>query len=137
MIQEMGLTRRKVLQLLAWIGLSPLVRNELDPGARAFAAQPVLVHPALRGFRHASAAVVGAEYLRRRPEEADTSKLCRLLALPDPGASWESSGDLTLHAASLVARHRQDFRTGRVLNLEGWTLSITELRLSALLHLST
>ena len=78
-----------------------------------------------------SAAAVGDAFLRRRPEEADAPALRRRLALPScPVQELPAAIRLRLGAS-----HREDFRAGRVCELRGWTLSETELRLCALLHL--
>ena len=39
-----------------------------------------------------------------------------------------------LDLARLLEAHRRDFREGRVAKLAGWTLSLTELRLCALVR---
>jgi len=83
-----------------------------------------------------SARAVGAAYLESAPEEDDDERLLRgltggrvreaeweALATSDPAALYEQVREL----------HRSDFAAGRTLQLSGWVLSETELRLCALL----
>ena len=44
--------------------------------------------------------------------------------------------DVALHRTRLRSIHQQDFREGRVVDLAGWVLSITEVRLAALIALA-
>jgi hypothetical protein len=74
--------------------------------------------------------VVGAAYLRLRPHEAEHEALRRRLGLE----RGHVVGPATL--VRLAARHREDFRRGRVCRLGGWTLSLTEARVCALVHLA-
>ena len=103
-------------------------RPTFDPGGPS-------LRPLMHILRHPqSAAIVGGEYLRLRPGEADVSILGRLLELPLVNLSNVDAARRTL-SNEFVARHRKDFRTGQVLKINGWTLSVTELRLCALVHL--
>lgn len=130
-------SRRGALRLLAWVGLWASPSKVLGSAAGSTAPLTASVHPLVRNFRHPeSAAVVGAEYLRLRPREAEEWKLHWLLGLPDARANQLSVAEMREQAARFVARHRDDFRCGQVLNLDGWVLSVTELRLCALVCLS-
>ena len=79
-----------------------------------------------------SARTVGAKYLDLRPDEADVSILAQALRLPDR----DPAHAIATNRERLFAQHREDFRQGRMVQLNGWYLSVTELRLCALAHLS-
>ena len=124
-------TRRALLRLLGWLGLAGLARW-LAPGRASRAAT---VGAGI--LRHGeSAEAVGAEFVRRFPHEADLPTLLRLLELPQPDLSRLPEARRQALPARLGTRHREDFRRGRVEKLHGWTLSLTELRLCGLVHLS-
>ena len=138
MTNRASYSRRAVLRLLGWIGFGAASLQALRRGAR-FAdfspgAHPV---PQIGILTHGeSASAVGAAFLRLRPSEADVPRLLRLLELPDPTLSRLPEAQRAEVLCRLGAQHRDDFCSGRVLKLDGWTLSLTELRLSALAHLA-
>ena len=77
---------------------------------------------------------IGKMYLEVTPEESSWEELIGALldeieSLP---VSAEGSVRLRLRAAA-----RRDFSEGRIVNLDGWRLARTELRLYALAHLSS
>jgi hypothetical protein len=80
-----------------------------------------------------SARAVGREYLRIAPVEADTLKLTELIC----AGRQERYAELS-HASMgkvrrmLLHQQREDFEKGRIVNLQGWILSQTEVRLCAL-----
>lgn len=79
-------------------------------------------------FRHpASARMVGCEYLRLYPEEADPALLVRLLML-----QVEIKRDTIALKRALQEKRRRDFGRGDVVMLKGCLMSRTELRLCAL-----
>lgn len=89
-----------------------------------------------------SAAVLGQAYLEQQPEEADTQKLEDLLLSP---ANLEvlapEGGKLGQRSTrelkkSLQELRRRDFDEGDVRQIGGCMLSVTELRLCALVALS-
>ncbi len=88
----------------------------------------------LRGDRFASAQVVGREYLRYFPAEANKAKLNSLIrgGLGAPGLGRGPSATREW----LSGRTRKDFEEGRVVEVQGWVLSATEARLCALSALS-
>ena len=126
-----GISRRAALQLLAWwvgLGASPL---------RALAANDDRVSLVQRLLPHrASAISIGRRYLREHPEEASPERLAGWLELP-PAPTDVSLEAARRLGAGLRATHRADLREGRVVQLDGWLLSITELRLAALLALQS
>lgn len=75
-----------------------------------------------------SARVVGREYLRRVPKEADASILVALLGASHAVASAKEPS----LRQEIRDRIRRDFDDGRTVQLRGWVLSVTEARLSAL-----
>ena len=84
-----------------------------------------------------SAAIVGAHYLEAVPEDRDDARLREQLDLPAAGSAPASQDGASALLHSLLARHLDDFREGRVVRLVGWTLSRTEVQLCALVSLST
>lgn len=72
---------------------------------------------------------VGELYLQEHPEEADPSVLlARIFEVVDPEAPrCRATGLSALREAS-----RRDFREGRTVQLEGWMMGLTELRVCAL-----
>ncbi|TQV76267.1 hypothetical protein [Denitrobaculum tricleocarpae] len=92
--------------------------------------------------RH-SAAVLGQLYLQLRPEEADTQKLETLLLAPanlevlaPQGPGHRGRPDSRRLKAAFQELRRRDFDQGAVVQIGGCMLSVTELRLCALMALS-
>ena len=80
-----------------------------------------------------SAQVVGAEYLKKYPQEADARLLQDRIAAGLAGgyAALAQASDSAIR--QLIAdRVRQDFETEQIVKLQGWILSVTEARLCAL-----
>lgn len=84
-----------------------------------------------------AAAAVGRVWLAASPEEADRALLIERMA---DGSldEWErlARRDPEALRAAVRARHRTDFAEDRVVRLNGWILSETEVRLCALAALS-
>ena len=127
------LTRRTAAVLLG-LGAPAFAAARVSPAAEDTEAQ-------LRAVRNAfarpdSAARLGAAYLARFPAERDPARL--LAALGAAGAAPRNFGFRRRHAflAALDQAARRDFRQGDVVQLEGWVLSVTELRASALVALA-
>ena len=132
------LDRRTLLRLLGWwVGFGAV---PLRSRAAESPAEPARAHGPdgwLRLLPHRQSAVaIGRRFLRGRPSDADSGKLRRLLGLERALAGELSAAGFEAHRERLRALHREDFRRGRVLELGGWTLSVTELRLAALVALS-
>lgn len=135
MMAQKTITRRVFLHIV--VGLSSL---GLTLPARILSslvgqrAPESLAANLAKVFAHKkSAALVGVEYLRSVPREADARMLVDLIC------SREAELRATLIKADLKAlrellRHqqRQDFEQGRIVKLQGWILSETEARLCAL-----
>lgn len=80
-----------------------------------------------------SAAIVGAEYLRQVPYEADPGCLvCEILAGTPETRRGLLSASLRILRESIRTKQRLDFEEGKVIYLHGWMLSVTEARLCAL-----
>ena len=128
------LDRRTLLRLLGsllLVGTGGDACRREDPMARA--AERDVTRAIFRD--RASAVAVGREYLRARPDEADTKQLLDQLGLGSLGLGGLSDDERETLLSQLHARHRKDFRSNRVVDVGGWTLSLTEARLSALASL--
>jgi hypothetical protein len=85
-------------------------------------------------FEHQeSARIVGVEYLKKYPQEADARLLQDRIA-----AGFAGGYTVLAHASDSAIRQliedrvRQDFETEQIVKLQGWILSVTEARLCAL-----
>ena len=138
MTERTTFDRRTVLRLLGWAGLTAVSGSILRGSDVAAGILPHTAYtPGDAIFRHRDSAIaVGAEFLRLRPSEAHTPTLLRSLGLPQFDLSRLPEDQREALLAQLSARHRDDFRLGRVFELRDWTLSATELRLSALAYLA-
>ena len=92
---------------------------------------------ALAGFYadRESARTVGVAFLERFPDEDDLANLVRQLArsaVEEERWAALAGSDPAALPELLRARHRADFGAGRVVLLNGWVLSQTEVRLCAL-----
>ena len=87
----------------------------------------------------AAAGRLGRSYLTAHPTELDLQRLVDDVPGPLRLASGTDSID-SIPKAVLIARARRvvidDYRTGRVVDIDGWVLSITEARLYALAALA-
>jgi hypothetical protein len=85
----------------------------------------------------ASARIIGQEYLREAPQEADVQTLARLLWVDFPQNSTGLREVNTVELrARLRLRTRQDFEEGRIVRLQSWMVAVTEARLCALVSLA-
>lgn len=82
----------------------------------------------------AEAGGIGEMYLEVTPEESSAGRL--LDALLDEIGSLPSTEDGSVRERLRLAA-RRDFAEGRIIDLDGWRLARTELRLYALAHLSS
>ncbi|MBM4266185.1 MAG: hypothetical protein FJ144_06145 [Deltaproteobacteria bacterium] len=130
MTTPFAVRRRDVLRLLAALGGAGFGAGAgVGAGAQAEAASRetlVAARVRLRLVSPESASLLGAAYLRDRPDEDSPAHLAVALGL-DAGAT---------DIAAIAARHRDDLRSGRVHRLDGFGFSRTELRLCALLYLT-
>ena len=135
MKDDRAFSRREFLALSAAAALSLIVRSQL-PGVTALRhGQQDLLATRLAGLltHKESAKVIGLEYLRNNRQETDARVLL------DRIASSLNAGEVGLFEAvgpnlhELLARTmREDFANDRIVKLQGWVLSATEVRLCAL-----
>lgn len=119
------------LGLATYLPLHGLAAVKPANAAEALLAQCLARVPSPR-----SAAMLGKEYLRCHPREANVALLLDLLAgemghctTPSPGGSRACTPSTD---EVLGALHLSDFEHGRTVELWGWVLSRTEARLYAL-----
>jgi hypothetical protein len=126
--------RRRFLTLMLW-SAALLYR---PPGTWAAPRMGRVHDPAASKLadvwaRRDSAAIVGREYLRHVPGEADVAVLLGLIGSTWPGGGAELRDSSTEKLRdSLRQQQREDFEHGRVVNVGGWILSVTEARVCAL-----
>ncbi len=135
MISVTTIPRRLFLRLVVGLSALGLIRP-----ARAWATlvertapEPLASKLANAVIQKDSAAVVGREYLRRVPEEADVHRLVDWICAFHGGEREDllEAGQQELRER-LRDQQRQDFENGRIVKLQGWILSETEVRLCAL-----
>ena len=127
-------SRRRLLAAIAAVGaFVPAVRR-----ARGLVVGPDTAVERLAGlFKHRdSARAIGSAYLALRPEEADPYNLVELITRADQDPLVVHHTSATELRAWLRRRQARDFATGRIVNLDGWLLSATEVRLCALVALT-
>jgi hypothetical protein len=81
---------------------------------------------------------IGAAYRLRTPDEGKQDNLISLLLSSSGGNQGQSNSeaDNARLAQQLDKTIRDDFATNKVLNINGWVLSLTEARQCALYSLS-
>lgn len=88
-------------------------------------------------FKHrGSARAIGRVYLAARPEEADARRLVDLIGRADDDPPLLDAANDTELRAWIRQRQARDFATGRIVKLDGWLLSATEVRICALAALT-
>jgi hypothetical protein len=128
-------TRRQVLRVLLGLGAVCLVRRaDLLTVDQGEGVDQLLSEKLTSLFHHkTSAAMIGLEYLRSRPNEADARQLTRLICSRWPGQLDERTfADARNIQKILLRQVREDFDKDRIVHVRGWILSETEARLSAL-----
>ena len=135
----MATRRAFLLRTLAFIGAAFLLRapstfaGTRRPGARhSLATKLIACVDAKR-----SAEIIGLEYLRTVPAEANaeqlTSFICSRLRKPYGDLARANRKEIK----SLLARQQQeDFAADRIIDVGGWVLSRSEARLYALVAIS-
>lgn len=77
--------------------------------------------------------VIGAEYLRSFPGQVDSKVLlARICSSCEGGARSLTQMDARALREWIHERQRKDFEEGRIIKLQGWILSATEVQLCAL-----
>ena len=135
------LTRRVWLKMVAGtIGAFLLSQNAwLSWNTRSVPhAEEILWHHVQRILIHPeSAVVIGRKYLQYRSSEADARQLTRLLVPEEQLITLRGETGLAKLRNIIRSRIREDFLEDRVVTLEGWVLSLTEVRLCSLVAVKT
>ena len=135
MIMFSNLTRRSFLRTVVCFGFFGLIRpGRVVDEFGAFAVSDSLALSLANVFgRKESARVVGREYLRAVRREADVGLLVDLICSGRADRRTEISQAGRDKLRELLRQQQcDDFEHGRIVNLHGWMLSETEVRLCAL-----
>lgn len=130
-----SLSRRSLLRWLLYpSALSFFLPARLLAERLAFSSNDLLALRLVRVFTsEKSARRVGSEYLRRAPEEADLSRLVDRIASTHPQRRAQLEQASVTELRELLNQElREDFALGRTIDVSGWVLSQTEVRLCAL-----
>jgi len=133
-----NITRRGFLRVLTFLSAFGLARPARALAKLGEARAPNSLVSKLAGFfsHKESAALVGREYLRCAPGEADARLLEDLIcSFQDKRRAELADADTAKLRELLLLRQRQDFEEGRIVHVHGWILSETEARLCALADL--
>jgi hypothetical protein len=125
-----ALHRRTVLRWLGWLGLGAAAGIGTTLDATAHAAWSPAEELPLALLQRDGIAAIGREYLRSHDSEASAEALARSLGLSS--ASLEGS-EIEALRTRLADQVRDDFRVDHTVNVSGWILSRTEVRLAALI----
>ncbi len=133
------LTRRGLLKMVAGttIGVFFLSQHtwfSWKPGSVSHTGEEILWQHVQRILIHPeSAMVIGRKYLQCRTCEANARELTRLI-IPKKQLTSLEEGNMGLanFKSFIQGRIREDFLAERVVTLEGWILSLTEVRLCSL-----
>jgi hypothetical protein len=128
-------TRRHCLRMFLGLGAVLLLRRTDAFGTMTSSSTGHSLSAKLSNvfYDRKSATVIGLEYLRHTPMEADVRRLTNLIC-----SRWQGRYDDIAHADTarikelLLRQQREDFEKGRTVNVQGWILSETEARLCAL-----
>jgi hypothetical protein len=131
-------TRRKFLRICLYLGFAlPWLLRDFTKGRTSRNVDPLASSLADLFSNRKSASIIGLEYLRHKPEEADVHLLVEQICL------CRARGRGELQKASrerrrelLTLQQRQDFHHSRTVKVHGWILSETEARLCALAALT-
>lgn len=126
------LNRRSVLTVLIYLAVSTLMRPVKSLATLINGKQDNSLIEKLDSFytHKQSARVIGQEYLRLVPQEANVQCLVALIFSGTPfGKEKRLNGDIPAIRKSLQLQQRQDFQEGHIVRIHGWVLSLTEARL--------
>jgi hypothetical protein len=85
---------------------------------------------------HREAARLGAAYLRTAPQDYDLAYLLNGLTSQDPKiAFYVNARDVDMVRPLVHRRITIDFERGDVVEVDGWVMSSTEVRLAAVAHI--
>jgi hypothetical protein len=127
--------RRQCLRMFFGVGAMLLLRRTDAFGTMTSSSTDHWLSAKLGSvfYNRKSATVIGLEYLRSAPNEADVRRLTNLIC-----SRWQGRYDAIAPEATarikemLLHQQREDFDQGRIVNVRGWILSETEARLCAL-----
>jgi hypothetical protein len=137
MSDDHAISRRAALKFALAAAATMFVRAHV-PGVALFQQAQALVPTQLAALlaHPQSAKVIGIEYLRAYPGEADMDMLLDLivsqLGASDAGLFASAEHQLRERLDTSI---RADFAADRIVKLHGWVLSATEARLCALIAL--
>lgn len=129
------ITRRSFLHTSVWLsafGLSGAAHALIKLVASS-TPDPLALSLASFFIHNESAKIIGLEYLRCAPREADARLLVDLICSCQAEHKLElAKADMEQRRELLLLQQRQDFERGRIVKVQGWILSETEVRLCAL-----
>ena len=133
-MNKTGINRRKLLASIPAMCILTICNSALMAGMQhdreLKTLAGMLVHQ-LENRR--SACVVGREYLCSAIDEAHLGRLIQLILGDPEGQALADLGlDHYAYYAYLEHRYKSDFTNGRVVEVGGWILSVTEARVCAL-----
>lgn len=129
-----NVTRRAFLRVFFLLGVVGVIRGTDFVKTDSSHSPSLLPWKLTHFFLHKeSAKVIGVEYLRVAPMEADVQLLTGLICSFEEKRRAEfAHADAGKLRILLLRQQRQDFERGRIVNVHGWILSRTEARLCAL-----
>lgn len=113
----------------ALLGASPTADGRPEVRVAADLVRTTVPH-------HRNAARLGAAYLRIAPQESDVAHLVNALTAGE--ADSEIGNDRTsrdMVRSTVRRRIKTDFERGALVQVDGWIMSVTEVRLAALAYL--
>ena len=133
MIMKTSITRRFILRMIAagagtigLMGFRPALSVTQDSAAKARKLTSIIND-------YDSARDLGIEYLRIIPDEANINTLVNLLSSTHHLIPLDIEMTKPIDLRNAISRQLQfDFKSNEVINLHGWILSRTEVRLCAL-----
>jgi hypothetical protein len=135
MIRAATVTRRNLLRTLLCLSAFalPWPPHALAKWLGSRAHEPLALSLATFFSHKESAKIIGLQYLRFAPKEADVHLLVELICSHRPERRRELTiAEVNKRRQLLLLQQRQDFEHGRIVKLHGWILSETEVRLCAL-----
>lgn len=139
MIEYANITRRSFLNIFIYLSVIGLIKpsHALAKAGKLSKPDPLCSKLSQFFINKESASVIGREYLRRVPNEANATLLVDLISSSSAERRLElTKADTKKLRELLLLQQRQDFEDGRIVKVQGWILSETEVRLCALAALN-
>lgn len=133
------ITRRKVLKKLIYFSGFMLLKPDLLLSELGKKSESNQILSKLTNFfqKKESAKLVGNEYLKLVPEEAEIGLLVNLLCNKNKKVYSNIQRENSEKVKEILLRqHQKDLEKGRIVILSGWILSETEARLCALIAMT-